>query len=62
MKSYALYFTCQHADKSRSNPFRVYDFEETKTAGECYRQALEDIKLDDPSITNAILVNMVKIE
>lgn len=62
MKSYALYFTCQHEDKSRSNPFRVYDFPEDKTAGECYKQALEDIKLDDPSITNAILNNMIKIE
>lgn len=62
MKSYALYFTCQHADKSRSNPFRVYDFPADKTAGECYKIALENIQLDDPTVTSAILNNMVKIE
>ena len=61
-KSYALNFTCLHEDKSKSNPFRVYDFPESMTPGECYLQAIDDIKDDDESVKSAIINDMVRIE
>lgn len=61
MKSYAINFTCVHQDKSRSSPFRVYDFDDDMTAGQCFTQALKDLQETDPTISQAIINNMVAI-
>lgn len=61
-KSYAINFICLHKDKSRSNPFRVYDFQNNLTPAMCYDQALEYMKESDDTIESAVIVNMQRIE